>query len=67
MMCEPCEYELSVLRLCAGENVPGMHWGAAMGQALECLEGAGLVQRKAGVYSASESGISYLERLKLAL
>jgi hypothetical protein len=28
------EYEIKVLRICAGQAVPDMHWGGAMGQAL---------------------------------
>jgi hypothetical protein len=56
-----CEYEVKVLRLCAGEPVPDIEWGAAMGQSLECLRGAGLVSLSAaGVYSATELGRGYL-------
>jgi hypothetical protein len=59
-----CEFEVKVLRVCAGEAVPGMAWGAAMGQALECLEGARLVARKAGVYSATDQGRAYLADMR---
>jgi len=55
-----CAYEIDVLRVCAGEQVPGMQWGAAMGQALECLECAGLVARSGGAYAATDKGRSYL-------
>ena len=56
-----CDYEVDVLRLCAGEDVPGMHWGAAMGQALECLEGRGLVDRGRGAYFATQAGADFLK------
>lgn len=33
-----CNYEVDVLRECAGQDVPGMRWGAAMGAALKTLD-----------------------------
>ncbi len=52
-----CDYEISILKVCAGIPVPGLQWGAAMGQALEFLSGSGLVHRShQGVYSATEAG-----------
>jgi hypothetical protein len=41
-MGRPCKYELEVLRECAGEK-PARGWGAAVGQALECLRGSGYI------------------------
>lgn len=49
-----CDYELSVLRECAGEKQQGLAWGAAMGAALEILTGAGLVRK-----TVSPNGIKY--------
>jgi hypothetical protein len=51
-----CDYELDVLRVCAGVNVPGMRWGAAMSVALECLSGRGLVEAPGGRYTATAAG-----------
>lgn len=57
------EYEVKVLRICAGQAVPGMHWGGAMGQALECLVGSGMIVSKAGKYEATQDGEKYLAGL----
>jgi hypothetical protein len=52
-----CPFEIQVLKVCAGIPSPGLEWGAAMGQALEFLNGSGLVHRShQGVYSATEAG-----------
>jgi hypothetical protein len=37
-----CEYEIEILRECAGEMTP-RPWGAAVGQALEVLRSRGLL------------------------
>ena len=37
-----CEYELLVLRECAGDKPPS-RWGAAVGVALEYLRGSGYI------------------------
>ena len=42
------EFEIKILRICAGEAVPGIQWGAAMGQCLETLSHAGLIDCCAG-------------------
>jgi hypothetical protein len=57
-----CDYELKVLRECAGERVPGLSWGTAMGAALESLSGNGLVERIGTRYEATKKG-----RVQLAL
>ena len=51
-----CEYEIEVLRAAAGEHVLGLHWGAAMGQALEVLQGHGLIARNGNTYEATDKG-----------
>jgi len=40
------DYERDVLRSLAGENVPGLMWGAAMAAAIEYLTGRGYVKRQ---------------------
>ncbi len=59
-----CEFEVKVLRMCAGESVPGMAWGAAMGASLEALEGARLIARTRGVYTATDAGRLYLADMR---
>ena len=39
------DFELKVMRCVAGERVPGMAWGAAMGEAVEYLYGGGYLAR----------------------
>lgn len=55
-----CDYEVKVLRACAGEKPEGLSWGAAMSVAIECLEGRGLIERGPAGYRATESGREYL-------
>ncbi len=43
-MAEMVKYEAEVLRCIAGEDVPGLSWGAAMSVALESLRGKRLVR-----------------------
>ena len=57
-----CEYELKILRVCAGEAVPDVQWGAAMGQCLETLSGAGLIACTRGVYAATDAGRARLAK-----
>jgi hypothetical protein len=40
------ETEIRILRCLNGEDVPGVAWGAAMGEAVERLQGHGYVARK---------------------
>lgn len=58
-----CECEVKVLRECNGEPQQGLAWGAAMGQSLEVLHGAGLVERSDGVYTSTQKGREYLASL----
>ncbi len=55
-----CDYEVKILRVCAGEAVNDVSWGAAMAQALECLKGLGLARLSAGEYTATEKGRAWL-------
>lgn len=57
-----CEFERSVLRVVAGEKVPGMSWGAAMSVALEFLSGSNLIHHEAGVYRITEAGLAELAK-----
>lgn len=58
---ELCEFELRVLRLCAGYEESELSWGAAMGQALEFLRGRGLVEQLNGSWRANAKGLALLE------
>lgn len=40
------EHELTVLRVVAGERLPGFCWGASVSACLEWLQGHGLVDRE---------------------
>ena len=40
------DYEIETLRSLNGEDVPGLRWGAAMGEALENLLGGGYITRR---------------------
>jgi len=51
-----CEYEINLLRLMAGEDVPDMQWGAAMGACLGFLKGSGLVRSVGGKYEITDKG-----------
>lgn len=51
-----CDYEIKLLRLLAGEDVPDMQWGAAMGACLECLKGSGLAHAVGGKYEITDKG-----------
>jgi hypothetical protein len=56
-----CDYEMKVLRECAGERVPGLSWGAAMGAALDALSGNGLIERVGIRYEATKKGRVHVE------
>lgn len=40
------DYEIDLLRSLNGEDVPGLRWGAAMGECIENLYGGGYVTRR---------------------
>lgn len=51
------DYEIDVLRICAGRPPKTeMHWGAAMGVAVECLRGRGF----AVLQSSSRGGYEWV-------
>lgn len=54
----PTEFEIDILRECAGEKLASS-WGAAVGVALEALEGFGYVRR--GIIT--EKGRDFLRSL----
>lgn len=49
------KYELKVLRHLKGESVPGLRWGAAMGEAVEHLTDCGYLSKHYG-----DLGIDYV-------
>jgi|GEM_PF-4508537 len=51
--------EIEWLRAAAGEDVPGLGWGAAATECLETLVGLGLVTRPP-VYRATVAGLAWL-------
>ena len=55
-MSDLTDYDISVLRCIAGEDVPGLKWGAAMSVALETLQGSGYATRGAGRVQLTEKG-----------
>ena len=55
------EFEIKILRVCAGEAVPGIEWGAAMGACLETLRTAGLIDCVHYAYAATDAGHEYLK------
>jgi hypothetical protein len=61
-----CDYELQVLRECAGERVPGLSWGAAMGAALDVLLVNGLVERRGSRIEATKKGYVHLALARAA-
>jgi hypothetical protein len=57
------DFELDVLRSCAGEKVAGLPcWGAAVGQALECLAGSRYIV-SAGNQTLTDKGRALYESL----
>lgn len=55
------DFELSVLRVMAGEDVPGMVAGAAMWAAASWLKGRGYAE---GHYTITQKGRDYLAQLQ---
>lgn len=57
------DHEIEVLRVAAGEQVPGFSWGAWVAVCLEHLRSAGLVTR--GTHAvATDKGRAELARLR---
>jgi len=65
---ELCDFEINVLRICGGENIEGMHWGAAMSVALESLVGSGLAEKTFGPdgidFKITQAGIKFLNNIE---
>jgi len=65
MQTDPTPFEIDLLRDLNGENVEGMSWGAAMGEAVEWLYHNGYLTRDSKMsgirYDISEKGKSFLE------
>lgn len=61
----PTPMEIDWLRHIAGEDVPGLIYGAAMWACIEYLEGSGYVYctwtSEGGVYKLTERGKQFLE------
>lgn len=56
------EFEVLVLRDCAGEVVEGLTWGGAMGQAVEVLRGSGYLERGLdGRHRLTSKGLQFLK------
>lgn len=44
---DPCKFELDILQhLLTGKDIPGLTWGAAMGECIEWLTSKGYVDRR---------------------
>lgn len=54
----PNDLEIEVLRILAGEDVPGWTWGAAMSVCCENLKSMGYAT---GMYDISDKGRKFLE------
>jgi hypothetical protein len=68
----PSEFEEKLLRDMNGEPQPGLHWGAAMGEALESLKGSGYIECFYGFggvleYYLTEKARRFLREKELAL
>lgn len=59
----PNTYEIEVLRILDGEDVPGWTWGAAMAVCCESLVAMGLAHNGYGI---TEKGREYLNVFRLA-
>lgn len=57
---ELVDYEIELLRHIGGEENPSLQWGGAMGQAIECLRGRGLITGSAGYTRLTETGEAWL-------
>ena len=58
------DYERDIMRHLNGEDVPGLSWGAAMGEALEFLRGDGYVRQRAGRYELTDEGRRALDAVR---
>jgi hypothetical protein len=59
-----CEYEIKILRHLRGDDMPDLNWGAAMGAAIEYLQGVGFIYLDFSQYKLTKAGTEYLEELK---
>ena len=59
-----CEYEIKVLRHLRGDDMPDLNWGAAMGAAIEYLQGARLICINGNKYELTQEGVDFLEGVK---
>ena len=59
---KPCEFEVEVLKACAGLDSKITSWGAAVGVSLEFLQARGFVTRSLKPVP-TEKGWEYLEEL----
>jgi hypothetical protein len=58
------DYDRDMLRHLNGEDVPGLFWGAAMGECIEHLHGHRLVERRGGRYLITDAGRRALSGVK---
>ena len=63
-MSDLTDYDIRVLRCIAGEDVPGLKWGAAMSVALEALQHSGLVTPSPGQICITDKGRELLAARK---
>lgn len=56
----PNQFEIEVLRILNGEDVPGWTWGAAMAVCCTTLKAMGYAR---GMYEITQKGREYLARL----
>lgn len=57
------QYDIDILRMLDGQDVPGLRWGAAMSVAVESLVGRGLVTR-GPTHTITEAGRAALANHK---
>lgn len=65
MMTKVCEYEVKILKAVRGDDVSGIRWGAAMGEAVERLHGLGLISLFGGKYLLTDAGWQFLKDHKI--
>ena len=58
------KHDHEVLRVAAGEDVPGFAWGAVAAVSLEFLKGSGLVKQTGDYYKATDKGRELLAELE---
>ena len=64
-MSEMTDYDVKVLRCIAGENVPGLTWGAAMSESLSFLRGTGLARlAPGGRAELTDAGRQFMDALE---